>query len=222
MTSNKLTAFRADGGDISQGRIKEIADNVYGDEEKRRLAQRLLAAEAELHEHRKAAATPVAWTDEVELRDVEANGCAYLFTVKPITPHADPRRVIKLYAEPPAPVVPPEIEPDYEVIKSILPTANPDEYACCIAADMWNACRAAMLQGKNEPVNPASIDTLTAVLRNAPLAPSDNQGRRAEPAPVVADDALCVAQPCPRCGVTSTRPNGEHYCHVKTGSTAHE
>lgn len=54
--------------------------------------------------------------------------------------------------EQPAPVVPPAIEPDYEVIKSILPTANPDEYACCIAADMWNACRAAMLQGA-EPVS---------------------------------------------------------------------
>ncbi|ENU8100645.1 hypothetical protein ACE2KZ_004982, partial [Salmonella enterica] len=40
---------------------------------------------------------------------------------------------------PRAPVVPPAIEPDYKVIKSILPTANPDEYACCIAADMWNA-----------------------------------------------------------------------------------
>ncbi|HFW4211611.1 TPA: hypothetical protein ACIBOM_004739 [Salmonella enterica subsp. enterica serovar Reading] len=51
-----------------------------------------------------------------------------------------------------APVVPPAIEPDYEVIKGILPTANPDEYACCIAADMWNACRAAMLQGA-EPVS---------------------------------------------------------------------
>ncbi|HFZ7335634.1 TPA: hypothetical protein ACIO2X_003347 [Salmonella enterica subsp. salamae serovar 21:z10:z6] len=48
---------------------------------------------------------------------------------------------------PRAPVVPPAIEPDYKVIKSILPTANPDEYACCIAADMWNACRAAMLNG---------------------------------------------------------------------------
>ncbi|EDQ6230254.1 hypothetical protein CJD53_002638 [Salmonella enterica subsp. enterica serovar Tucson] len=52
-----------------------------------------------------------------------------------------------LYAAPPAPVVPPGIEPDYKVIKSILPTANPDEYACCIAADMWNACRAVMLNG---------------------------------------------------------------------------
>ncbi|SUF57544.1 prophage protein [Salmonella enterica] len=33
-----------------------------------------------------------------------------------------------------------------------LPTANPDEYACCIAADMWNACRAATLQG-SQPVS---------------------------------------------------------------------
>lgn len=48
--------------------------------------------------------------------------------------------------------MPPAIEPDYEVIKSILPTANPDEYACTIAADMWSACRAAMLQGA-EPVS---------------------------------------------------------------------
>ncbi|ECY2871944.1 DUF551 domain-containing protein [Salmonella enterica] len=52
-----------------------------------------------------------------------------------------------------APVVPPAIEPDYEVIKAIIPTANPDEYACCIAADMWNACRAAMLQGVEQPQN---------------------------------------------------------------------
>ncbi|EPD0156862.1 TPA: DUF551 domain-containing protein [Salmonella enterica] len=44
------------------------------------------------------------------------------------------------------------MEPDYKVIKGILPTANPDEYACCIAADMWNACRADMLQGA-EPVS---------------------------------------------------------------------
>ncbi|HHQ7226030.1 TPA: DUF550 domain-containing protein [Salmonella enterica subsp. enterica] len=53
---------------------------------------------------------------------------------------------------PRAPVVPPAIEPDYKVIKSILPTANPDEYACCIADDMWNACRTAMLQG-SQPVS---------------------------------------------------------------------
>lgn len=51
-------------------------------------------------------AKPVAWTDEQELRDVAKDGCGYLFTVNPITPNADPRRVIKLYSTPPAPVVP--------------------------------------------------------------------------------------------------------------------
>lgn len=55
--------------------------------------------------------------------------------------------VMPVYSAPFPSFVPPAIEPDYEVIKGILPTANPDEYACCIAADMWNACRAAMLQG---------------------------------------------------------------------------
>lgn len=57
--------------------------------------------------------------------------------------------VMPVYSTPVPAFVPPAIEPDYEVIKGILPTANPDEYACCIAADMWNACRAAMLQGAN-------------------------------------------------------------------------
>lgn len=70
---------------------------------------------------------------------------------------------------PRAPVVPPAIEPDYKVIKSILPTANPDEYACCIAADMWNACRDAMLKvNKNastELPNDANLST------NSPVSP---------------------------------------------------
>lgn len=64
-------------------------------------------------------------------------------------------RILKLTAPPaPAPAVPDAIEPTIEAIKAILPTANPDEYACCVGADMWNACRAAMLSGgapcKNE------------------------------------------------------------------------
>ncbi|HHU0638065.1 TPA: hypothetical protein ACT912_003229 [Enterobacter hormaechei subsp. xiangfangensis] len=50
----------------------------------------------------------VAWTDEQELRDVEKYGCGYLFTANPVTPNADPHRVIKLYAAPPAPVSVPE------------------------------------------------------------------------------------------------------------------
>lgn len=55
----------------------------------------------------------------------------------------EPRLHIK---EQPAPVVPDVMEPTIEAIKRILPTSNPDEYAACIGADMWNACRAAMLQ----------------------------------------------------------------------------
>lgn len=51
-------------------------------------------------------ANPVAWTDKQELRDVDESGIGYLFTVNPITPHADPRRVIKLYTAAPAPEVP--------------------------------------------------------------------------------------------------------------------
>lgn len=48
----------------------------------------------------------------------------------------------------PAPVVPDVMEPTIEAIKRILPTSNPDEYAACIGADMWNACRATMLNQK--------------------------------------------------------------------------
>lgn len=40
--------YRADGGDISTGRLREIADNPYGDEEKCWLAKRVLALLDEL------------------------------------------------------------------------------------------------------------------------------------------------------------------------------
>lgn len=40
--------YHADGGDIGTGRIREIADNPYGDEEKCWLAKRVLAMQAEL------------------------------------------------------------------------------------------------------------------------------------------------------------------------------
>ncbi|MDX7393859.1 ead/Ea22-like family protein [Citrobacter freundii] len=43
MTALNKRAYRADGGDIGSGRLKEIAGNAYGDEEKRWLAQRVLA-----------------------------------------------------------------------------------------------------------------------------------------------------------------------------------
>ena len=53
---------------------------------------------------------PVAWTDEQELRDVNRGGCGYLFTVNPVTPHADERRIILLYRHAqPVPVVPHDV-----------------------------------------------------------------------------------------------------------------
>ncbi|WP_320711318.1 hypothetical protein [Enterobacter asburiae] len=71
--------------------------------------------------------------------------------------------VMPIYSAPVQSFVPPAIEPDYEVIKGILPTANPDEYACCIAADMWNACRAAMLQGAENAESRCTIQTAPAL-----------------------------------------------------------
>ncbi|HDZ1952037.1 TPA: hypothetical protein RRY44_002324 [Klebsiella pneumoniae] len=62
--------------------------------------------------------------------------------VIPLYRHAQPASVV-----PVVPVVPDVMEPTIEAIKRILPTSNPDEYAACIGADMWNACRAAMLIG---------------------------------------------------------------------------
>ncbi|WP_449544176.1 hypothetical protein [Lelliottia nimipressuralis] len=43
-------SYRADGGDIGTGRLKVIADNVYGDEEKCWLAKRVLALLDELED----------------------------------------------------------------------------------------------------------------------------------------------------------------------------
>ncbi|WP_248187322.1 hypothetical protein [Klebsiella pneumoniae] len=61
------------------------------------------------------------------------------------------RNIAPLYRHAqPAQVVMDVMEPTIEAIKRILPTSNPDEYAACIGADMWNACRAAMLQAQSE------------------------------------------------------------------------
>lgn len=85
-------------------------------------------------------AEPVAWTDEQELRDVEKDGLGYLFTVNPITPHADPRRVIKLYRHAQQEPVVPEAKCDDDGN-----TTSEFDHG-------WNACRAAMLQG-SQPVS---------------------------------------------------------------------
>ncbi|EBY2668000.1 hypothetical protein JZD35_003575 [Salmonella enterica subsp. enterica serovar Teko] len=96
---------------------------------------------------------------------------------------------------PRAPVVPPAIKQDYKVIKSILPTANPDEYACCIAADMWNACRADMFQGsqpvsnRDELSSPVIPDGYALV----PIVPTEDMvinGFESEPDPHFSDEKV--------------------------------
>ncbi|CAM6636320.1 hypothetical protein ENINMM108B2_03295 [Enterobacter intestinihominis] len=99
-------------------------------------------------------ADPVAWTDEQELRDVEKYGCGYLFTANPITPNADPHRVIKLYTASPAPMLPEEMPKGLAgQIVSLLAHNIGDKL---LAQKIWNACRAAMLQGADgkSPVIP--------------------------------------------------------------------
>ena len=89
---------------------------------------------------------PVAWTDEQELRDVDRGGCGYLFTVNPVTPHADERRIILLYRHAqPAPVVP-------EDVRQALSQMD-DEIIAELDAEE-SACRAAMLQSGNSPAVP--------------------------------------------------------------------
>ncbi|EMG2556951.1 DUF551 domain-containing protein [Klebsiella pneumoniae] len=103
---------------------------------------------------------PVGLTDEAELRDVEKDGCGYLFKANPISPHADPRRVIKLYRHAqPAQVVPEEATPDsIEILASGRCRDHVvyqwDEDQRNAAADSWNACRAAMLEA--DPQLPGS------------------------------------------------------------------
>ncbi|MGT2214507.1 DUF551 domain-containing protein [Enterobacter hormaechei subsp. xiangfangensis] len=100
----------------------------------------------------------VAWTDEQELRDVEKYGCGYLFTANPVTPNADPHRVIKLYAAPPVPVSVPDLLEqfaEFMAAESIKSGDYPDgrqSKASNAAHEYAQNIRAAMLQGA-EPVS---------------------------------------------------------------------
>ena len=74
---------------LTRERLQEIAeDGFLKHGESKELARMALAA---------MDSEPVAWTDEQEFRDVDRCGCGYLFTVNPVTPHADERRIILLY-----------------------------------------------------------------------------------------------------------------------------
>ena len=106
----------------------------------------MVSALAELQAYRKAVSTPVAWTDEVELRDLEKNESAYIFKANPVSPNADPRRVIYLYtAASPELTIPREIPASvYKVLYDEC-----DGFVGCPAEpqNIWDACRAEILKG---------------------------------------------------------------------------
>ncbi|HCQ7871344.1 TPA: DUF551 domain-containing protein [Klebsiella pneumoniae] len=102
---------------------------------------------------------PVGWTDEAELRDVEKDGCGYLFKANPISPHADPRRVIKLYRHAqPAPVVPDDVSIFEAAIEECKTCDSIDEHAwnhgVLAVIAKYESCRAAMLAAA--PQSPGS------------------------------------------------------------------
>ncbi|HIH9671188.1 TPA: hypothetical protein ACYVCL_002197 [Klebsiella pneumoniae] len=119
-------------------------------------AQDLLAAAdglRELQERRKADSEPVAWTDEQELRDVDRGGCGYLFTVNPVTPHADERRIILLYRHAQQPVVPENCPAE---IRDLIASHSDALFNDDDAQEIWNACRAAMLAAAPQEVKSES------------------------------------------------------------------
>lgn len=103
-------------------------------------------------------AEPVAWTDAQELRDVDRGGCGYLFTVNPVTPHADERRIILLYRHAqPAPVV-----PDDAKLRELFDSWFASDCSFDLSPEaseadniawresywyVWQRCRAAMFNG---------------------------------------------------------------------------
>ena len=74
---------------LTRERLQEIAEDGFLKHGESKVLARMALAVMD--------SEPLAWTDEEELRDVERSGCGYLFTVKPVTPHADERRIILLY-----------------------------------------------------------------------------------------------------------------------------
>ncbi|AIV30132.1 hypothetical protein EC036_24850 [Enterobacter cloacae] len=65
-------AYRADGGDIGTGRLREIADNPYGDEEKCWLANRVLALAVENAGLKSAIDATIGWQQSTDPENVES------------------------------------------------------------------------------------------------------------------------------------------------------
>lgn len=140
-------------------------------------------------------AEPVAWTDEEELRDVKRYGLGEIFQYPP-DKYADSRRVIPLYRELPAPVVPDDwqLVPKKITLEMECALSKADSYEIgwlwALAAapkyevqnakrvqNALNACRAAMLQSGNFRENKNSSTNnfreIAETSTNYPVIPSE-------------------------------------------------
>ncbi|EFR3657904.1 hypothetical protein H0L72_004490 [Salmonella enterica] len=148
-------------------------------------------------------AEPVAWTDEEELRDLRKVGFCEMFSVEPISKDADMLRVIPLYRHAqPTPVV-----PDYASFEEFWssfehPFAEDDELKS-FAVEIWNACRAVMLQSKyrdlSQPVDPQISEYEKIMLRAGwvmvPAEPTDEMiaaAMNCEDVLFNSDESFCV------------------------------
>lgn len=129
---------------LNNERIEQYANDnrmCNVNDEIREMARRLLAAEAELQEYRKASKDPVAWTDKIELEDMIIHGHAKLFKSRRAMGKPDPASVVKLYAAPSLQAV---TVPDViSITRAKDRVINPNNAECF--SQGWNACRAAML-----------------------------------------------------------------------------
>lgn len=154
-------------------------------------------------------AEPVAWTDEEELRDVRKYGFGEIFQCPP-DKYADPRRVISLYRELPAPVVPDDwqLVPKKITLEMECALSKADSYEIgwlwALAAapkyevqnakrvqNALNTCRAAMLQSGNFRENKNSSTNnfreIAETSTNYPVIPSEVLSAIREVAKIRAD-----------------------------------
>ncbi|MFW0990390.1 DUF551 domain-containing protein [Cronobacter sakazakii] len=107
-------------------------------------------------------------------------------------------KITPLYTAPPAPVVPTFDE--WMEIRGNKPLG----WVKDAMRESYDACRAAMLAAPGK--HPLSVDVLAGALRNAPLAPADNQGRQRAP---VAAGWIACSERMPEVGdIVLTADNG--------------
>lgn len=146
-------------------------------------------------------AEPVAWTDEEELRDVRKYGFGEIFQCPP-DKYADPRRVISLYRELPAPVVPDKLprehmgrQPCHQITASMAKSialklgAELNNEEAEIFADGYNA---AVLHGAKPVSQTYKLNKLSG---NSPVTPDGWISRFEEMPDPSSEKRVCAFTP---------------------------